>query len=451
MAQPDPIQRASAEQQPNNTTSTSNKPKSHKKSPQKPKTKQPPKPPKRHAIEAYIPQYLKPFIHPYHGDFCYTRSFHYKLIVQLMAEGFLPIATDGILLPKLHEHRCVVSLPEQLHVSKSVRKKSKKFTITINQAFPQVVQGCRTQHGTHCWLYDPLVEAFWNILQAGHVDATLLSDNDEEEEEDEERQQRRHPPRRRRRVAPVRLYSIEIWNATTGDLAGGELGYTVGSIYTSLTGFSAQDTAGSVQLVALGRLLCHLGFTLWDLGMEMSYKTQLGSHLMARDDFVAHVHRVREESLPLLLPQGAQDVDHIAVGHVNAKTIIDTLPCVPVLAPTTITSPTATPACPPYAPPSPPSTIPTTNDTHDTPPALVSSSLKQQPLSPIPTTKAPTIKEIVEEKEDCSIQTPSVTETTMTGKEVSPPKHRQASPKANGRSVPVEKKQRNVSPDNSKA
>jgi Leu/Phe-tRNA-protein transferase len=441
MAQPDPIQRTSAEQP--NSTSTS-KPKSQKAT-QKTKTKQQ-KPPKRHAIEAYIPHHLKPFIHPYHGDFCYTRSFHYKLIVQLMAEGFLPIATDGILLPKLHEHRCVVQLPEHLHVSKSVRKKSKKFTITINQAFQKVVQGCRTQHGTHCWLYDPLVEAFWNILQAGHVDAALLVEN--EEEDVEERQ--RHPPPRRR-VAPVRLYSIEIWNATTGDLAGGELGYTVGSIYTSLTGFSAQDTAGSVQLVALGRLLCHLGFTLWDLGMEMSYKTQLGSHLMARDAFVAHVHRVREESLPLLLPQ-PQDVDQcndIALGHVNAKTIIDNMPCVPKLAPIT-TSPNATPSCPPHVPPQPPPTIVTTTDTQDTLPVLVASALKQQPLSPIPTTKDPTYEETEEDKEDCSIQTPSATET-MGGKEVSPPKHRHASPKANGRNVPVEKKQRNVSPDNSKA
>ena len=30
----------------------------------------------------------------------------------------------------------------------------------------------------------------------------------------------------------VRLYSVEVWNAVTGELAGGELGYTVGNIYT---------------------------------------------------------------------------------------------------------------------------------------------------------------------------------------------------------------------------
>ena len=213
--------------------------------------------------------------------------------------GFLPIASDGVLLPKLHAHRCVITLPGDLHVGKSTRKRSKKFDVTINAAFDRVVEGCRRQHGSQCWLYDPLVEAFKAIMEAGRVDTVVMDTKAEPS----------------RKIAPVRLYSVEVWNATTGNLAGGELGYTVGSIYTSLTGFCAEDSAGSVQLGALGRLLSQLGFSLWDLGMSMAYKTSLGSHLMPRKLFVEHVHRVRDTKGDLVLPSNCSPM--------NARTMIE--------------------------------------------------------------------------------------------------------------------------------
>ena len=255
---------------------------------------------KQHAITAYIPNYLRPYIHPYHGDFCYSRSFHFRLVAQVMAEGFLPIASDGVLLPKLHAHRCCINLPGDLHVGKSTRKKSKKFNVTFNTAFDEVVEGCRQQHGEHCWLYDPLVEAFKAIKDAGKVDAVIMLDETPQN----------------RKIAPVRLYSVEVWNMSTGKLVGGELGYTVGSIYTSLTGFCAEDSAGSVQLCALGRLLSVVGFDLWDLGMSMSYKTSLGSHLMPRKNFVQHIHSVRDTMGHLVLPSNRSS-------PMNARAMID--------------------------------------------------------------------------------------------------------------------------------
>jgi Leu/Phe-tRNA-protein transferase len=254
---------------------------------------------KRLAIEEFIPSYLRRFVHPYHGDFCFSRVYHPRLMAQLMSEGFLPIATRDVLLPKLHAHRCVISLDKgDLHISKSTRKKSKRFNITVNQAFSKVVEGCHQQHGEKCWLYPPLVEVFENMNQAGHIPAVVLESGDQKAQ-----------------VSPVRMYSIEVWNAETGALAGGELGYTVGSIYTSLTGFAAEDSAGSVQLAALGKLLTQLGFSMWDLGMEMDYKNSLGCHLMPRTEFVAHVHNVRHAKGHLVLPTGSTKY--------NAKNVID--------------------------------------------------------------------------------------------------------------------------------
>jgi len=251
-------------------------------------------------LERWIPDYLKQFIIPYHDEFCYARIYHYRLVAALMMEGFLPIAAEGVILPKLHHKRCVVSLPGGLHVSKSIRKKSKKFRLTTNQSFDRVVEGCRRQHGPRCWLYPKLVRVFKQILDAGEVNSIV------------------NPCVTMTKIeeAPVRLYSIEVWNDETGELVAGELGYTVGSIYTSLTGFSAQDSAGSVQLAGLGCLLCNIGFSLWDLGMDMDYKQSLGSHLMDRKDFVAHIANVR-------VTQGHNKLPITNCNGYNCKNLID--------------------------------------------------------------------------------------------------------------------------------
>lgn len=94
-----------------------------------------------------LPQYLLPLVRHYHDDFYVSRSFEPRLIVQLMAEGFLPIATRGYLLPKLHVERCVLQLNpnSHLHVSRSTKKKSKKFMFSVNTCFGEVVAGCHRQ------------------------------------------------------------------------------------------------------------------------------------------------------------------------------------------------------------------------------------------------------------------------------------------------------------------
>ena len=58
------------------------------------------------------------------------------------------------------------------------------------------------------------------------------------------------------------LHSVEVYQkSNTGEmvLVAGELGYKVGNVYTSLTGAKEINSAGSVQLYALGRLLAACG------------------------------------------------------------------------------------------------------------------------------------------------------------------------------------------------
>ena len=291
-------------------------------------------------IGELVPGYLRDFIQHYHGDFYATRCFDPRLVAQLMAEGFLPIATRHHLLPKLHEERCVLRLApvrsplppaasdrgdaaalselpgggSDMHVPRSVRKKARRFDMTLNRDFDGVVAGCHAQHGIN-WLYPQVVAAFRFINASGKTSASggdgnvAAGDSTSSAGGGVEVSLFDESGGSPQRVGscPVRLYSVEVYNASTRSLVAGELGYTVGSIYTSLTGFSKEESSGSVQLAALGTLLERCGFTMWDLGMSMEYKNRLGARSMGRTAFVEAVHRARVETPDVRLTMDAED------------------------------------------------------------------------------------------------------------------------------------------------
>jgi len=254
---------------------------------------------KRNYPSDFLPSNLRPFVQHSHGDFWCSPYFDPALVAQLMCEGFLPISNHRYLIPKLHKKRCVVfplqtktneSIPEShVHTSKSTRKKAKKFHITLNKDFDAVVRGCHAQHGV-AWLYPQIVEAFRVIHEKTKTEPYLgINTNIVEIQSDGKLNLSA--------TCAVRLYSVELWNINTGKLAAGELGYSVGTIFTSLTGFSAEDSAGSVQLAALGSLLSRYSFDMWDLGMELEYKSRLGAHNMERDKFVDKVKTLRVKNI----------------------------------------------------------------------------------------------------------------------------------------------------------
>ena len=150
------------------------------------------------------------------------------------------------LLPKLHRERCILRLAD-LKVQRGTRKRAKHFELSVNTSLDAVVAGLRRQHGEDCWLYPPLVEGLRAIMAApGAFD----SDGG-----------------KGATTAAVRVHSFEVWDAASGALVAGELGYSVGLLYTSLSGFSEKNGAGSAQMAATGALLASADAELWDFGM----------------------------------------------------------------------------------------------------------------------------------------------------------------------------------------
>jgi len=236
----------------------------------------------------------------YKSDFTWGLSFDPQFIRNLMYHGFLPTAdvvSRGvyILLPKLHQNRCLLQF-ENLHIATVARKKSKKYTITVDQDIDKVIAGCVKQHG-ESWLHPPLQESFRLLM--GEKKRTVAEDS---------------------KVVPtndtvnvwdktVSMHSVELWDGD--ELVAGELGYAVGTCYCSLTGFMTVSSSGTIQLITLGKLLEQQGFTLWDFGMELPYKKSLGAKSVPRMQFVRELTKVRNNEVVKLKCESKRNCSEI--------------------------------------------------------------------------------------------------------------------------------------------
>jgi leucyl/phenylalanyl-tRNA--protein transferase len=205
---------------------------------------------------------------PFRNEFYYQLSFDTENTASLIRAGFLPMAMEVpsgavVLTPKLHMFRCIIMF-KNLHIERGLRRKSAPFTLTVDRNPVGVINGCREQHG-ESWLYLPLLRTLMNLHGSP--------------------------------LNGVSFHSFELW--LNGDLAAGEIGYVTGGIYTSMSGFYRVPSAGSVQLAMTGSLLASLGFTCWDMGMEMDYKMKMGGTSIPAAEYITLLRSVRGRQAPL--------------------------------------------------------------------------------------------------------------------------------------------------------
>ena len=173
----------------------------------------------------------------------YSIDWSEEFYVTQATKGFIAVAIDlrpnlPLLLPEL-QHAYAVLRHDRLHVSKKVRKRAKKFRIALDTRLDQVLDGIEKAHDS--WIIQPYKELIQRLHKPSPVDGKQL-----------------------------RMRSIELIDPM-GNLAAGEVGYTIGAVYTSLSGFVGKHDAqhkgaGTVQLVALSRLLCESGYHFLALG-----------------------------------------------------------------------------------------------------------------------------------------------------------------------------------------
>lgn len=108
------------------------------------------------------------------------------------------------------------------------------------------------------------------------------------------------------------IRSVELWSRRREALVAGELGYTVGRSYTSLSGFCNRDDPGlrhfgTLQLYLLASRLRDCGYDFWNLGQtQQDYKLALGARAVPRAAFLARWMETRDREPAAALGDGGR-------------------------------------------------------------------------------------------------------------------------------------------------
>eukprot|EP01050_Picozoa_sp_SAG11_P014754 SAG11_NODE_1849_length_4169_cov_2.639312_2_plen_374_part_00 len=248
-----------------------------------------------------------------------------------------PAELTYLLLGKLGRRRCLVLDFVGIRISRRVQKLAAAvdgFAITVDRDLAAVIDGCIEQHQHYqragacgsaataagCWLSNPPLRRLLGAMQRKPAEAALAG-------------------------LAARVVSIELRAQASGEIVvlttlcssvrfggtlatlctaslradacvcqAGELGYVpmgyvVGRVYTSLTGFRRPGTSscGTLQLVATAALLRRCGFAFWDLDSPLPYKQALGAAVVEQREFLRRLHVEREGARAFDLPSAASE------------------------------------------------------------------------------------------------------------------------------------------------
>ncbi len=159
-------------------------------------------------------------------------------------------------------HRGVL-LPGDHRVHRSLRRTSRRFSVTVDEAFDDVVAGCADPRRDGAWITDRFAEAYGELHRLGWA------------------------------------HSVEVWDEA-GDLAGGLYGVAIGALFAGESMFHRRTDASKVALWAAADLVFEAGATaaIFDVQWSTPHLAAQGVREIPRADYRERVGRAVSEPLP---------------------------------------------------------------------------------------------------------------------------------------------------------
>jgi Leu/Phe-tRNA-protein transferase len=191
-------------------------------------------------------------------------EFSPSLYIKLAKAGFISTTATlnnkkTYLLPEIQFEYAVLYF-DNLHISKKVKNLLTKneFLFVKNKNLTKLIDHINKFH-KDSWINKKYKDMLLDILSKKHDNFELLT--------------------------------FELYDKKGEKLIAGEIGYKIGRVYTSLTGFSNRDKIynnyGKLQLVLLSKYLQKENYEFWNLGHAcLQYKIDLGSIILKRKEFL---------------------------------------------------------------------------------------------------------------------------------------------------------------------
>ncbi len=210
-----------------------------------------------------------------------------ELYVSLARAGFICISIQHpdigpVLLAELQRSYAVLDW-ENLHCSRNLRRlvargrlEEEAVELRVASASDRVLDRLLDYHGEDGWIHEPYQSLVRELARSGG--------------------------------SHFSVHGIELWSRRSEELVAGELGYSIGSTYTSLSGFCMRTQRrwrhfGTLQQILLARALRERGYAFWNMGhVAMPYKQALGARSVPRATFLERWCAARDvtPAVPLL-------------------------------------------------------------------------------------------------------------------------------------------------------
>lgn len=176
-----------------------------------------------------------------------------KRLLNAYNNGIFPWYNPGEPIVWYAPPKRMVLFPEELKISKSMRKVLKKeiFTVTFNQNFKEVIHQCKTvsrkdQQGT--WITDEMEKAYLKLHNIG------------------------------------KAKSVEVWQ--NNQLVGGLYGVDLGSVFCGESMFSLVNNASKTAFIYLVKHLQSQKYKLLDCQVYNTHLASLGAREIPRKTFM---------------------------------------------------------------------------------------------------------------------------------------------------------------------